>query len=83
MVRIAQEISAIYVVDINVVRIEPADWPRIDYVEPIPAVLKASRSAVEFATVHMKRVVAAKTLMEAGFRNVPAASAGLGPTRLL
>jgi hypothetical protein len=80
---IAQEIPAVQVIDINVVGIEPSHWPRIDCVEPIAAVLKTARSVGELATVHVKRVAAAKIGTEARFRDAPVASRGLSSIGLL
>jgi hypothetical protein len=66
---ITQEISPVQVVNVNAVSIEPPHWPRVNHGEPKTAVLKASRPAGEFGTVHVKRVATAKTGTETVVRN--------------
>ncbi len=75
---ITQETSPVQVVNVNVVRIEPAHAPRLNHVEPITAVLKTSRPVGEFPTVHMKPVSTAKTGTELSFGNAPMASGWRG-----
>jgi len=70
---ITQEIFPVQVVNVHVVRIEPAHRPRLNHVEPITAVLKTSRPVGEFRTVHMKPVATAKTGTELSFGNAPMA----------
>jgi hypothetical protein len=68
---ITQKISPVQVVNVNVVRIEPAYRPRVNHVEPIAAVLKTSSPVSEFGTVHVKPVTTAKAGTELSFGNVP------------
>ncbi len=80
---ITQEIAPVQIIDVNVVRVEPAYRPRVNHVEPISAVLKTSRPVGEIAAVHMKPVATAKARTELSFGNASMAP-GLGsPASLL
>ena len=83
MDRVAQEITPVDVVNVNVVSIEPPDGPWVQHVEPKAAVLKTSRAALEVGTVYVKPVLAAKTGTEAVVRNAPMTSRGLCTAGLL
>ena len=80
---IAQEITSVDVVDVNVVSIEPPDGPRVKHVEPKAAVLKTSRPALEVGTVYVKPVLTAETGTETVVRNAPVTSRGLCVVGLL
>ena len=80
---IAQEITPVDVVNVNVVSIEPPHRPRVKHVEPKAAVLKTSRPALEVGTVYVKPVLTAETGTEAVVRNAPVTSRGLCMVGLL
>ncbi len=80
---IAQEITPVDVVNVNVVSIEPPHGPWVQHVEPKAAVLKTSRAALEVGTVYVKCVLTAKTGTEAVVRNAPMISRGLCTVGLL
>lgn len=80
---IAKEIPAVYIVNIDVVSVEPSIGPRVNHGEPKAAVFKTSRSAREIGAVHVKRVATAKTGTKAVVGNPPMALRRLCRSSLL
>lgn len=80
---IAKEIPAVYIVNIDVVSVEPSIGPRVNHGEPKAAIFKTSRSAQEIGAVHVKRVATAKTGTKAVVGNPPMALRRLCRSSLL
>ena len=80
---IAKEIPAVYIVNIDVVSVEPSIGPRVNHGEPKAAVFKTSRSAREIGAVHVKRVATAKAGTKAVVGNPPMALRRLCRSSLL
>jgi len=80
---IAKEIPAVYIVNIDVVSVEPSIGPRVNHGEPKAAIFKTSRSAQEIGAVHVKRVATAKAGTKAVVGNPPMALRRLCRSSLL
>jgi len=80
---IAKEIPAVYIVNIDVVSVEPSIGPWVNHGEPKAAIFKTSRSAQEIGAVHVKRVATAKAGTKAVVGNPPMALRRLCRSSLL
>jgi len=76
--KVAQVIHAVNFDDINVLRVEPVVWPRVNEFEPVASVLEAAIPAV-IGLADMKRVFPSKIGLETVFGN----AATTGMLRLL
>src|SRR6266403_3375456 len=83
MAPIVQIVIVIHIVDVKVIVVVPVVGPRIDILEPIPAILKALVSASSTpAALHVEGVFAAEAAPETIIRNATA-TAGRLPSRVL
>ena len=65
IVRVVHVISAVHVVDVDVVGVVPAGWPGFDESKPITAVVKARVSADQSRRADVEFMPASKIGMEA------------------
>src|SRR5882672_7141667 len=78
MASIVQIVVVIHVVDVKVIVVAPVVGPRIDILEPIPAILKALVSASSTAAApHVEGVFTAEAAPETLIRNATAAAGRL------
>ncbi len=82
IVRVAQVISPINVININVVGVIPTVRPRINKTEPIAAVLEAGKPADHPGAADAKSMIAAKIGTEAIVRYAATASGAQTESRL-
>ena len=83
MAPIVQIVVVIHIIDVKVIVVAPVAGPRIDILEPIPAILKALASASSTpAALHMEGVFAAEAAPETIIRNATA-TAGRLPSGVL
>ncbi len=64
IVRVVHVIAAIHIIDVDVVGVVPACWPRLNKSKPIAAVLKARISAHQDRVAHAEVVPTAKIRTE-------------------
>src|SRR5579863_9923427 len=76
MQQVEQEILAVDVVDVAVVSVSPASWPRIDEHKRVSAISEARLTLHDGRTLHHKRMTPAKVRMEFLVRNVAAFTSG-------
>ena len=74
IIRVVQVISAINIIDVNVVGVVPTFRPRLNKSEPITAVLEAGISINHLRTADMESMLAPKVGTEVGVRYAPIAS---------
>lgn len=74
IVPVVHVIAVVLVVDVNVVGVIPAGWPRFNKSKPIAAVLEAGISADHFRFAHAKYVLTAKVGAKTIIWNAAAAS---------
>src|SRR5579862_1417877 len=80
---IEQEIPSIDVVNVNVVAVRPAGWPRLIKPEPIAAVLEARTPLNNHRTIDNEHVLVTEVGAETVVRNAAVVPAGALPLLFL
>jgi len=74
---VIQKVPSVDVVNINVVGVKPAHWPRLTESEPIAAVLEARLPFDNYGTINDEHVLATKIGVETVLRNAAVVDIGV------